>query len=144
MYKKKPYREERECVRCKKIFIARNWNNIICINCKKTKEDTWQMKLKRNNKNVATGTVGAVGELIIATDLLKRGYEVFRALSPSCSCDLAILRNKKLLLVEVKTGHRNATIDGFGFQKSKAKNQPDIYAVVLNGPEEIIYIPKLE
>jgi hypothetical protein len=36
--------------------------------------------------------------------LLKMGYEVFRAVSPACSCDIAILKNKILTRVEVRSG----------------------------------------
>ena len=34
--------------------------------------------------NLATGTIGTIGELKVSIDLLIKGYEVFRALSPSC------------------------------------------------------------
>lgn len=53
-----------------------------------------------------TGTVGAINELRVSVDLMARGYAVFRALSPSCPCDLAILKDDNLIRVEVKTGYR--------------------------------------
>lgn len=56
------------------------------------------------------GTVGAISELRVAVDLLAKGYEVFRAMSQSCSCDLAILKNGKLSRIEVRTGYY--TING--------------------------------
>jgi hypothetical protein len=49
--------------------------------------------------------VGVLSELVVCVDLLQKGYEVFRGVSPSCSCDLAILKNGKLKRVEVTTGH---------------------------------------
>lgn len=52
---------------------------------------------------IPTATTGTVSELRVCVDLLSKGYEVFRAVSPSCSCDLAILRDGRLLRVEVKT-----------------------------------------
>lgn len=55
--------------------------------------------------NVGTGAVGAIHELVVSADLMKRGFNVFRALSPSCPCDLAILRDGKLIRVEVTTGY---------------------------------------
>lgn len=42
-------------------------------------------------------------ELVVATDLLRRGYDVFRSLSPASTCDLAILKNRRLIRVEVTT-----------------------------------------
>ena len=37
-----------------------------------------------------TGDIGAMHEMMVATDLLRRGWEVFRSVSPSSSCDLVI------------------------------------------------------
>jgi hypothetical protein len=37
---------------------------------------------------LATGTTGAIGELLAAADLMRRGFHVFRALSPHCPSDL--------------------------------------------------------
>src|SRR5690242_10258699 len=42
---------------------------------------------------LSSGTAGTVGELFVTVDLLKRGYHVFRAVSPSCPCDLIALRD---------------------------------------------------
>jgi len=53
-----------------------------------------------------TGTIGAINELYVSSDLMARGLSVFRALSPSCKCDLIVmLHNGDLKRVEVKTGH---------------------------------------
>src|SRR5207244_171702 len=49
-----------------------------------------------------SSTVGAISELRVACDLLEKKYEVFRAISAACSCDLAVLKNGKLLRIEVK------------------------------------------
>src|SRR5260221_8449313 len=57
---------------------------------------------------VSTGTVGAIAELAVAVDLLQRGYDVFRAVSPSCACDLAVVRAGQLTCVEVTTGYQTA------------------------------------
>ena len=61
-------------------------------------------KILNEYTGLPTGTVGAMNELKVSIDLLRKGYEVFRALSPACSCDLAILKKNKLLRIEVKTG----------------------------------------
>lgn len=46
----------------------------------------------------------------MSADLLAAGFEVFRALSPACSCDLIVLSKGKLVRVEVRTGARR--LDG--------------------------------
>lgn len=79
-----------------------------------------------------TATVGTISELRVAADLLSRGYSVFRSLSASCSCDLAILRARKLLKVEVTTGYVHG--DGRIMHCKNGKNdwrpKADVLAVV--------------
>jgi hypothetical protein len=61
----------------------------------------------RKPRRVPTGTLGAISELIICADLMKRGYHVFRALNPACPCDLLILLNGKTFRIEVTSGYRS-------------------------------------
>jgi len=91
--------------------------------------------------DLPTSTVGAVAELRVAADLLNRGYEVFRALSPSTSCDLAVLKDGILHRVEVRTGHIKPNGELGYHVKLKDNGRQDIYAVVR--PNEIHYIPPL-
>jgi len=65
-------------------------------------------QFKQNNptNGLPTATVGAVGELKVALDLLTKGYHVFRSVSPSAPCDLLITKNGSMLRVEVKTAYR--------------------------------------
>lgn len=80
--------------------------------------------------------VGTIQELIVSVDLLKKGYEVFRSLGSSCSCDLAILKNGKLLRVEVTTGY---IMGKATHHPPKEAQKYDILAVVIDG--NIIYNP---
>jgi PD-(D/E)XK endonuclease len=89
---------------------------------------------------LCTGTVGAVNELRVCIDLLARGFEVFRSVSPASSCDLAVLKDGRLLRVEVRTAHVNA--DGVPQFSKKDGDENDHYAAVVRG--KIIYIPELE
>ncbi len=94
--------------------------------------------------NLPTGTIGAIGELAAGADLLRRGYEVFRALSPACSCDLIALRDGRLLRIEVRTGTRNLRTGHVAWSKSPAdKARSDHYCVVLGAGTELIYDPPL-
>lgn len=89
---------------------------------------------------LSTGTVGAIAELEISTDLLKKGYEVFRALSPSCSCDILILKNGVSRKIEVRSGSRTKT----GKLIHPNKNfRADMWAIFVHRTKEIIYIPEL-
>jgi len=93
---------------------------------------------------LSTGTVGALAELLVAVDLMRLGFEVFRAMSPACSCDLSILKDKKLWRVEVKTGYRRVN-DKLYYQPSKKHpHRAEILAIVVHSdPPVIRYFPEL-
>jgi len=90
---------------------------------------------------MSTATIGAISELRVAVDLLQKGYAVFRALSSSCPCDLAILQDKKLFRLEVKTASRSVASGAVVVPKNKKDGLYDILAAVL--PDEIVYTPCL-
>lgn len=89
---------------------------------------------------LATATVGAISELVVAVDLLRRGHETFRALSAACGCDLVAFVDGRAVRIEVRSGQENR--DGtfscaFGV---KDTGRADMFAVVLR-ETEIIYWP---
>src|SRR5208337_2252007 len=55
--------------------------------------------------NLCRATIGAVSELEVAADLMRREFEVFRALSPAASCDLIAIREGRILRIEVRTAY---------------------------------------
>ena len=97
---------------------------------------------------LATASRGAVSEMVAACDLMERGYEVFRALSPACSCDLIALGPDGALRIEVRTGRRNtvtgqlmfARNDGRGTTK-RSDGDLDHYAIVAS--TQVAYDPPL-
>ncbi len=95
----------------------------------------------KRKTQLSSATVGAIHELKVAIDLLERGFQVFRALSPSCECDLALISAGKLFRVEVTTGY--TTISGRicspGPQKMRKDGHKfDVLATVVDG-EKIVY-----
>lgn len=102
----------KNCPVCKNDFIN-NGRKINALCCSK------ECSLKRNKtKNPllnqfakfegSTGTKGAISELKASADLLLKGYQVFRAVSPSAHCDLVILDKDGILKrVEVRSGVKN-------------------------------------
>jgi hypothetical protein len=131
---------EMDCVQCGASFIGDGRRRRFCsAACRNT--NYLNTYVKGNPKTVmASATVGAVSELIVCADLLKRGKAVFRAVSASCSCDLAILDNSGLKRVEVTTGHLSPT--GKLMHPSKAKEKYDILAVVTMPSGSITYTPE--
>ena len=53
---------------------------------------------------LSTGATGAMVELIVSVDLMKKKFEVFRALSPASSCDILAMKNGKSYPLEIRTG----------------------------------------
>ncbi len=94
------------------------------------------LKMSRRN------SVGASSELKVCADLLDRGYDVFRAVSPQCPCDLIAHKDGRLCRVEVRTGSK-LTPDTIKYAINKKYDQgrQDIFAVVL--PSQIVYSPPL-
>lgn len=103
----------------------------------------YQARYKEDNpareRPLSTGTAGALSELIVACDLMKRGFHVFRALSPSCECDLAILRDGSFRRVEVTTGYIYGPSGKVMVAPHKAERY-DVLAIVLR-EGEIVYRP---
>lgn len=89
---------------------------------------------------LTTAAVGAIGELRACSDLLSKGYEVFRALTYTCSCDLVILKDGKLYRVEVKTGYFNI-INGVRSHAKPSNSRFDILCIAY--PDRIDYHPSL-
>lgn len=94
-----------------------------------------------SKRNIACATVGAVSELLASTDLMNKGFHVFRALSAACPCDLIAFNATGLQKIEVRTGRRlqNGRINcPFTLD---VIDKADLLAIVV-GNEVIYYTPK--
>ncbi len=87
-------------------------------------------------------TCGTIAELIAATDMLARGWQVFFPLVRTTKCDLLATDPKgvKVVRIEVRAGKRDKA--GKLVFAQKAGAACDHYAVVLVG-EPVIYKPEL-
>ena len=79
----------------------------------------------------STGTTGAIHELVVCVELMKKGFHVFRALSPSCPCDVLCMTNTKTLRIEITTGTRGK-LGGESFPKKSDRYLYDYLAVVFH------------
>lgn len=66
----------------------------------------WVHVQKQSKGEVSTGTQGAIAELSISADLLRKGYNVFRAISPACAYDLVASKFSEVWHIEVRTAVR--------------------------------------
>lgn len=143
---------KKECKFCKSIFIFYKKPNsvetrIYCsIKCGyEYKRSLLAQRNPESLSGISASSKGTIGELCVSADLLKRGYEVFRALSGGASCDLCILIGKKLYKIEVTIGIVGTANQVIHSKKNVLKKNPnkfDILAIYLKHGE-IIYEPKL-
>ena len=85
---------------------------------------------------ISSSSQGAAGELIVCADLLRKGYGVFRSVSPHCAFDIIAYRNGAFDRIEVRT--RRLNNDG-GSSCPPGENRADVYAVVSNSSFEVRY-----
>lgn len=67
------------------------------------------------NEKIPSGTVGAMSELMVCGELLRKGYSVFRSVSPSCFCDLIATKDSFSMSIEVRTGYIHPTTEKLNF-----------------------------
>lgn len=128
------------CKNCKDIFYSNNPQQVFCkVKCQldKYKETSGRISKKLT---LPPSTIGEISELLVSSDLLKKGFDVFKALSSSCYCDLIATKKDLILRVEVKTCYKDKNNSKLYFNKSK--NNFDIYAVCNRNTYKITYLDK--
>jgi hypothetical protein len=91
--------------------------------------------------SISHSTLGALRELLVASDLMRKGYQVFRALSPSSTCDLVGIRPDGVVeRIEVTTGQPTENSVGFTWSDHPT-DRFDLLAIVLRDTNEIKYLP---
>lgn len=142
------YKERQaQCLYCKKDFAYNAktpTTRKYCSNeCRSKAYGTKYKARNPHNIKLPPSTIGAISEILVSADLLSYGCEVFRAMSPSCSCDLAVLYKNRLYRVEVKTG----CLTPAGTLVLPPIRNPDAYdilAAVYDQGSRIEYWPRLE
>ena len=90
---------------------------------------------------IPPGTVGALSELIASADLMRKGFEVYRALSPASSCDVLAIKGKKVFTFEVRTGYKST--DGKRITVNRTNQRAENLIIVIRGTNEIVYEPEI-
>jgi hypothetical protein len=124
------------CIHCNKEFFSNRVQKFCSSTC------SYNFRKEHSKISVYDGiapaTIGAISELRVATDLLIKGFEVYRAVSPSCSGDLIAEKNNKIFKIDVKT----AQIKKSGLLFYSTTNiRSEYLALVLK--DEIVYKPEL-
>jgi hypothetical protein len=135
-YQRKIY-EPKLCLGCGKEFQPRKNYHIYC--SQKCAEPTYRPDRYHFEKSIPSGTVGAIGELYVSLWLMRNGWDVYRALSPAASCDIAAIKENRLYRFEVRTGYRNRAGQVCYPKKSiRAEN----VAVVIYPEPELVFLPE--
>lgn len=93
---------EKECKKCRKIFTPKHKAAQFCSKgCKMGYNYT--RYTKSETKGICSGTVGAIAELVVCADLMKKGFDVYRAVSPHAYADLIAIKDGRLYQFEVRT-----------------------------------------
>jgi len=89
-----------------------------------------------------TQFTGAISELLVCIDLIRRSYYVFRSLTSNCPCDLLAMKDGKVLKIEVKTASKSKVTGKILPDFTKLPwHEFDVFAAVIDG--EVQYIPEL-
>jgi hypothetical protein len=134
------HRDPQICAFCQTSFLPQNsWQRFCSRRCQ---ADSYYLRAGTVSAypHATSSTVGAIAEYRVVIDLLGKGYEVFKACSPACSCDLIATRKGEIHRLEVRTANRNQ-ITGV-VQKRRIGFRADGFAWVVGS--EIIYEPRLE
>ena len=83
---------------------------------------------------------GTICELLVAADLMARGWQVFMPIIASKGHDVIATKRERILTFEVRSASRNTA--GNPVFAKKADCASDVYALVITG-EPVIYDPLL-
>jgi hypothetical protein len=123
-----------QCGRCNNTFAKKARNHRYCDQCRYPQR-------KPNVVQLSTSTTGAISELRVASDLMAAGWQVFRALSPSCYCDLIAVKDGKVRHIEARTARY--TVGGvLSYPKNHHRDATE-FAVFTPDDGKITYIPIL-
>lgn len=88
---------------------------------------------------IPTGTVGAIAELLVAADLMRLGFAVYRALSPSSKSDLLAEHEGQFYSIEVRTARKYRS-EKVIWPQSKFRSE--VWALIVHKPDghEVHYV----
>lgn len=94
---------------------------------------------------LSTGSVGAIAEIMVCVELMRCGYDVFRAMSPSSDCDILAVKGEFINKIEVRTGNYYRSFGGVKkvhFSKERTTGKKVI--VVTHVDKKIHFIDELD
>lgn len=134
-------KEKSPCQWCGEINLNRISSAKYCSKSCVNESAKAQRKSQNNFTDINRNKIGALSEILACADLLRNGFDVFRSVSPSASCDIIAYFKNKVYRIEVTTGYFN--IAGNPAWPRKDQEKFDILMVIFkNG--DIKYVPSLQ
>ncbi len=131
------------CQQCSKLFEPAYKGRVTRFCGQRCRTASYKPKrLYGGREGLSTGTQGALSELVATVDLTRRGFEVFRAISPNASCDLLAMKDATILRIEVRTGYKTLGGELRYPRPARDLGRQDIYAVVFE--DAVTYIPPID
>lgn len=135
---KKP-KEFKSCRECHKEFSSSTRSQIYCSEkCAMAKYSSNVLKV--DGVKLVGSKVGTIAELVVCADLIKRGYDVFRAVSPSSGADLVAIKNENKVFVEVRTAQVSQS-GKLSYPTNLNCDYVNYFACVIHKSNTITYIP---
>jgi hypothetical protein len=93
-----------------------------------------------NGKMLCSNIIGTISEFRVITDLMLKGYHVYRNVCDSHFCDLAIINGRQFLRIEVTTGYFSA--NGKLVYPAHESSRYDHLAICTR-TGDLVYIPEI-
>jgi hypothetical protein len=137
--------EIRRCVYCDLEFKTNIPSKIYCSNRCRSDDYSGKRTLPNFKTKISPGSMGALSELVVCSDLLRMGYSVFRSVSQCAPFDVIAYKNDIMKRIEIRTGYKlkNGKLM-FSGHNGIPYNKFDLYAVYDKADNSIAYIPELE
>lgn len=130
-----------KCKLCGKNYQSFYENKLTCSDeCKKRKFSIDTGRL--TDTSICSGTVGAISEMEVCAELMRKGYAVFRSLSPSCFCDAIAVKGEKILKIEIRTSYEHPTSKIIHYSKKLNKNErntANIFGLYERSKKEVFF-----
>lgn len=96
---------DKECIGCHVAFKTHISSKVYC--SPRCVNNYYKKRSREANNfiNLSRGTIGALAELMACVDLMRNGYEVFRAMSPSSDCDVIAIKDGITHKIEVRSAN---------------------------------------
>lgn len=128
------------CVVCYKEFYCSRSDASVCSRKCRLKRAKKISESEKVFNGLTKVTIGEISELRVCEYLLRKGYSIFRSLSPSCFCDAIAIKGNRILKIEIRTGKLNK--EGKILYLKKTWGKIDLFGVFIpsnNNIEKIVF-----